>query len=74
MAYAEDLKFSGGEPPCGFESRPRHHHSLREGLARDRREIHWKPSAHLDYSITNAGSRRLAETQSSTFEEPVGVE
>src|ERR1039457_264036 len=25
MAYAEDLKFSGGQPPCGFESRPRHH-------------------------------------------------
>jgi hypothetical protein len=22
-----DLKFSGGQPPCGFESRPRHHGS-----------------------------------------------
>ncbi len=28
MAYAEDLKFSGGQPPCGFESRPRHHETL----------------------------------------------
>jgi hypothetical protein len=25
MADTEDLKSSGGQPPCGFESRPRHH-------------------------------------------------
>ncbi len=24
-ADTEDLKSSGGQPPCGFESRPRHH-------------------------------------------------
>ena len=28
-----DLKFSGGQPPCGFESRPRHHDLLADGLA-----------------------------------------
>ena len=22
VLYAENLKFSGGQPPCGFESRP----------------------------------------------------
>jgi hypothetical protein len=33
---SNDLKFSGGRPPCGFESRPRHHDLLTDSLARER--------------------------------------
>ena len=36
MAYAQDLKFSGGQPPCGFESRPRHFSFAANGLSRER--------------------------------------
>src|SRR5580692_2452514 len=32
MAYAGDLKFSGAEAPCEFESRPRHHYSKQHKL------------------------------------------
>ena len=60
-AYEEDLKFSGGQPPCGFESRPRHSQNRRLFLGarmwRQRSDL--SPPDKFAISSLSMGTARL---------------